>query len=135
MSRIRARSGFRDRGASSVELALLGPMLITLIFVSVQFALWYHAKNIAQAAVEAGARASRAYQATDSDGANAARKVFTDLRGPRVTDGGVQVTSTRTATAVKMSLDTKGFALLPIPLPIHVTAGGPIEQFVPGAGP
>jgi Flp pilus assembly protein TadG len=121
-----------DRGASSLELAILGPAVIAMTFISVQFALWYHAKNVAQAAAEAGARASREYQATDSDGVQQARQVFGQLGGPKVTDGGVSVTPSRTATTVTIKLDGRSIALLPgLNIPIHVTAGGPIEQFVP----
>jgi Flp pilus assembly protein TadG len=121
-----------DRGASSLELAILGPAVILLTFITVQFALWYHAKNIAQSAAEAGARASRAYQATDSDGVQQARKVFDQLGGSKVTDGGVSVTPSRTATTVTIKLDGRSVALLPgLSIPVHVTAGGPIEQFVP----
>lgn len=110
---------------------MLGPVVILLTFIVVQFALWYHAKNVAQAAVEAGARAARGYQATDADGTQAALDAFNSLGGPKVTNGTPQIVPTRNGTNVSMDLRTQSIALLPgITLPINVTAGGPIEQFV-----
>ncbi len=110
---------------------MLGPLVILLTFVGVQFALWYHAKNVAQAAVEAGARASRAYTATSADGRTAAADTFTTLRGADVTTGAPQITSTRNATNVTVELHTQSVSLLPLfTLRVDATAGGPIEQFV-----
>ncbi len=135
MPGLRWRGTHPDLGASSLELAILGPAVIALTFISVQFALWYHAKNVAQSAVEAGARAARAYQATDGDGVKAAQDVFANLGGPNVTAGGVSITPGRDATTVTMRLDATSITLLPgMQLPIHVTAGGAIEQFVPPPG-
>lgn len=129
---LRRRRVRSDRGASSLELAILGPAVLLMTFISIQFALWYHAKNVAQSAVEAGARASRAYQATDSDGVQVARTVFGNLDGGAVTDGGISVTASRTSTTVTLRLDAQSVSLLPgMTFPVHVTAGGPIEQFVP----
>jgi len=131
MSRWRARRVGRDRGASSIELALLGPVVITLTFISIQFALWYHAKNVAQASVEAGARASRAYQATNADGQTAAASTFSTLKGSDVTAGSPTIISRRNAGYVTVELHTTSIALLPgLNFPVDATAGGPIEQFV-----
>jgi Flp pilus assembly protein TadG len=135
VSHFRARPARTDGGSSSLELAILGPAVILLTFISVQFALWYHAKNVAQSAVEAGARESRAFQGTDADGKRIAEERFALLGGPKVTEGGVRVTPGRSATAVTMDLQTRSVALIPgMTLPVHVTAGGPIEKFV-GPGP
>lgn len=110
---------------------MLGPTVIALSLIVVQFALWYHAQNVAQAAVEAGARAARAYQATDADGTKAARDMFDTLGGPNVTDGAVRIDPSRTATNISLDLHTHSVALLPgMNIPVNVTAGGPIEQFV-----
>lgn len=49
-----------DRGSSAVELVLLTPVLIALIFASIQGALLWHAKHLAVAAAQQGARLARA---------------------------------------------------------------------------
>lgn len=52
----RARS---DNGASTLEFALLTPVLLITILLVVQFAFAYHAKHVALAAAQEGARVAR----------------------------------------------------------------------------
>src|SRR5207237_5407132 len=49
----------RDRGASSIELVLLAPLVILSILLVGQFAMWYQARHVAIAAAQAGARVAR----------------------------------------------------------------------------
>lgn len=109
-------------------------MLLTLLIV--QAALWFHARQVAQAAVEQGARASRVYQGTDGAGVQATHDHFNRLDGPRVTEGPLTVSAGRGATSVSMTLETKAVRITPfLPAwPVTVTAGGPIEQFRPPPG-
>jgi TadE-like protein len=48
-----------ERGASSIELVLLAPLVILAILLIGQFALWYQARHVAIAAAQAGARVAR----------------------------------------------------------------------------
>ncbi|MEU8269880.1 TadE family protein, partial [Sphaerisporangium sp. NPDC049002] len=50
----------RDRGATVVELALLMPVLLIVILLVVQSALWFHGRQVADAAAREGARVARA---------------------------------------------------------------------------
>jgi len=54
------RGAARDSGASSMEWAILTPVLISLIMVVVQFAMVYDARHVALAAAQSGARTGRA---------------------------------------------------------------------------
>lgn len=49
-----------DRGATSVELVLYAPVLMLVIFLSVQFALTWHGNEIAGAVAREAARVARA---------------------------------------------------------------------------
>lgn len=128
-----------DRGSATLELALLGPALLLLTLLIVQTAMWFHARQVAQAAAEQGARAARAYQGTEADGRQATNASFTRLKGSRVTEGSVTVVSRRdnAAGTVTVTLQTKAVRVTPF-LPawrVNVVAGGPIEQFQPAGGP
>jgi hypothetical protein len=48
-----------DRGASSIELVLLTPLVILSILLIGQFTMWYQARHIAIAAAQDGARYAR----------------------------------------------------------------------------
>ena len=125
---VRAR---RDRGASSVELAIVAPLVIILTMLFVQTAIWFHARQVAQTAVDQGARASRAFGGSDAEGVQTAERFFDLAGGPRVTEGTVQITAGRTAETVSMRLKTNCVSVIPgARLPVEAVAGGPIERFV-----
>src|SRR3569833_4288637 len=54
-----------DRGANTLELALLTPILLLVILFVVQFALVFHARHVALAAAQAGARVAREQRTGD----------------------------------------------------------------------
>src|SRR6266498_301586 len=45
-----------DHGSSAIELAILAPMLLAMIWLTIQFALWYQGRQVALAAAQLGAR-------------------------------------------------------------------------------
>ena len=51
----------RDRGSTSLEFALLSLVFLFLVFLVVQAALYFHARNVIKAEAEGVARAVRAY--------------------------------------------------------------------------
>jgi Flp pilus assembly protein TadG len=57
-----------EAGIATVEAVLVFPVLLLVIMVVFQFALWYHASGLATAAAQDGARAARAEGATARDG-------------------------------------------------------------------
>src|SRR2546429_3545965 len=55
----RRRGVARDQGSSAVELAILAPTVLLIIWLSVQFAFWYQGRQVALAAAQAGDRLAR----------------------------------------------------------------------------
>lgn len=136
LSRFRLRRLKSDRGTSAVELAFLAPALLMATLLIVQTAIWFHARQVAQAAVEKGARDTRAYQGTKAKGEAATLAAFDTLKGPRVTQGAPRVNATVGATNAEVTLTTTSKEVIPFwSWPISVKAGGPIEKFQPPAGP
>lgn len=101
----------------SLELAILAPALMLLTLAGVQFALWMHARHIALAAAQAGARASAAYASAPTAGQTAARQYADNLGRRLLTD--LDITERRTATATH--IEVRGHAVRIIPLiPLQV---------------
>lgn len=136
-ARFRPRRPLSERGTSSVELALLGPAILLLTLLIVQTAVYFHARQVAQAAVEQGARATRAYQGTEAEGRQVTNIYFSRLGGPRVTQGSPSVGANIGATDARVTLSTRSVEVIPFfgDWPINVTAAGPIEKFQPPGGP
>ncbi|HEY6744564.1 MAG TPA: TadE/TadG family type IV pilus assembly protein [Mycobacteriales bacterium] len=57
----RRSAGPADRGSGSLEFAVLSLAFLLLVFMVVQSALYYHARNVVKAEAEGVARAVRAY--------------------------------------------------------------------------
>ena len=54
-----------DRGEVALQVVLLTPLVLLLVLVSVQAALWYHAAQLADSAAADGAAAAARYAAGD----------------------------------------------------------------------
>ena len=85
----RARSSSRrrrrgERGSVSIELVVLLPALFAVMFLGMQAALYYHAKTVAIAAAQQGARAAGAEQGRESDGVGAANDFLAEAGGDDV---------------------------------------------------
>lgn len=66
-----------DRGSSSVELALVAPLLMLLVLGVLQFGLWYHAQHVVIAAAQDAARATAIENADPATGRQRARDLLT----------------------------------------------------------
>jgi Flp pilus assembly protein TadG len=126
----------QDRGSSAIELALLAPMLLALIWLTVQYALYYQGRQVALAAAQIGARVARQDARTvpgwqtkaEQDAEAYYRGLGTKVLGGNISavaslsgPGQVQVTVTGQAASIMFGLN----------LTIHETSGGPIECFRP----
>ncbi len=134
------RSPDAERGASAIELAMLTPVLIVMIFITIQFALLFHARHVALAAAQAGARIARATAATDPRWQEPARrKSFDYIRaiGPSLLERPSAVPLVRADAAgnpVEVGMEVRGGAVRLVPfLTLQVTehSEGPVERFVP----
>src|SRR3954452_960240 len=71
MRTFRLRRG--DDGTRAVELVLLTPLLMFVVFLVVQAALYMHARHVVLAAAQQGARLARAQAASDQAAVEQAR--------------------------------------------------------------
>src|SRR3546814_17813268 len=73
------RSSDLQRGSVSVELVILLPALFAVLFLGMQAALYYHARTVAIAAAQEGARAAGAETGSESRGVDAANAFIDDI--------------------------------------------------------
>jgi Flp pilus assembly protein TadG len=59
-----SRRANRDRGALSLELLIVFPVILTVILLTVHVALWWHARNVALSAAQQGVEVARARGST-----------------------------------------------------------------------
>ena len=119
-----------DRGSSAVELVLLTPVLMVAVFLIVQFALWYHARGIALAAAQEGARAARAERGSAAAGQARAHAYLAALGGDLVTDAAVTVT--RGPDTVVARVTGRVVNIVPgLTMTIAESSVGPVERFRP----
>jgi hypothetical protein len=122
-SRIRS-----ERGLTSTELAVVMPVLIALVLIPFQVALWWHARQVADAAVNEAVDAAQVADATEVDGVRAAEwflEAAGNLQDP-------QVTVRRTAETVTAEVTAKAPRLLPgFDWEVTAVASGSIERFIP----
>ena len=125
----------RDRGASSIELVLLAPLVILSILLVGQFAMWYQARHVAIAAAQAGARVARdTAQGLPWEGpaTTAAQGYARQLGGSLLQGSSARAVSTGNVRGVEVV----GTAPSIIPIPgltvrIDETSEGPTECFRP----
>lgn len=130
------RAAACERGSSAIELAILAPVLLIVVWLTIQFALYTQGRQVALAAAQIGARVARQDANTVPGWQAIAQRSAQDYYqglGTRVLGGGVSVTATVTGPSRVQVTVTGQVAsiLLGLPLQIHETAGGPIECFRP----
>jgi Flp pilus assembly protein TadG len=70
-----------DRGEVSLQVVLLTPLVLLLVLVSVQAALWYHATQLADSAAADGASAAARFAAGTGAGEAAITQFVADAGG------------------------------------------------------
>lgn len=117
-----------QNGLTSTELAVVMPVIIALVLVPFQVALWWHARQVAEAAAREGLDAAQVVTATEADGVRAA-EWFLDAAG-NITEPEVSVT--RTADTVIVSVTGRAPRILPgFDWQVAARASGPVERFIP----
>lgn len=127
--RTRARHGGRgEHGAATVELTIIFPIVLLLIFGIVQAAVWYHGRTLAMLAAQDALRATQALNGTAAEG----RKLAVEALAGNGATGFLTdpaVTATRTSTTATITIIARSVALLPgTGLPITQHAAGPVER-------
>jgi Flp pilus assembly protein TadG len=131
MTRPHARN--REVGSSAIELVLLTPVLIALVFAVVQAALLWHAHHVAVAAAQQGARLARAAEGADPAMVRAATVDYLHSLGADLL-GAPTVTVTRAGGWATVTVTGRAVSLLPgATLRISAVSRGPIEAFRPAS--
>ncbi len=124
-----------DRGANTLELALLTPVLLLVILLVVQFALVFHARHVALAAAQAAARVAREQRSGDWRSAATAEGVgYVNKIGPKLL---TRVQAVPDGGANERGVTVAGDAIPVVPFfRFHVTehSGGPVECYRPDVG-
>lgn len=147
MSR-RPRQDRRDRGSTSLEFALLSLVFLFLVFLVVQAALYFHARNVIKAEAEGVARSVRAYPTTnqledrvptqaqvEATARTAAREQWARLDDSGDTTSEPVVTRATVNGFEQVQITIQADPILILPglfsdqLTITATAGGPFEVF------
>ncbi len=105
--------GQGERGSSSVEWAVLFPVIVMLLFAGPQLALWYFAREAADAAAQAGARAASVLAAADGVGQQAAEDYLAQLGTGAITSYSVDEARTATSVSVRVTADVPNVIPLP----------------------
>ncbi|MGH3387589.1 MAG: TadE/TadG family type IV pilus assembly protein [Actinomadura sp.] len=125
----------RDSGATSLELALLTPVLLLVMLLVVQFAMVYHARHVALAAAQDGARVARSEERPDWRARSdlRARSRVQQFGSRLLGDVDVAVGGDQNQRWVEVS----GWAVEVVPgfrYRVEQRSGGPIECFRPDVG-
>ena len=121
-------TGRDERGSVSIELLILLPALFAVMFLGMQAALAYHARAVAIAAAQEGARAVGAEHGREADGTSAANAFIKEAGGADVLTA---TSATANRTAATATVTVTGFSLSVIPgwkVRITQSAMVPVER-------
>ncbi|SBT50463.1 TadE/TadG family type IV pilus assembly protein [Micromonospora auratinigra] len=133
--RHRLAQGGTERGANPVELAVLMPVILVLLFGSIQLAALFVARSTALNAAQSGVNAARVLDAPAGAGEARARRflrnagdwlVGWDQRGP---------SCARNAAGTEVTCTVTGRSLSVVPgvsFPVRQTAHGTVERWTTG---
>ncbi|WP_442791913.1 TadE/TadG family type IV pilus assembly protein [Micromonospora sp. NBC_01740] len=123
-------AGGVDRGANPVELAVVMPVILLLLFASIQAAAWFVARSTALNAAQSAVNAQRLHQAPP--GAGEARAVrFLKASGGWLVGWKDPAPSCET-TATEVTCTVRGRSLSVVPgvtFPVHQSAHGTVERW------
>ncbi|MGC0334954.1 Flp pilus assembly protein TadG [Streptomyces sp. SAI-170] len=131
--RWQGRRWSEDRGDTSIQMAIVFPLVLLATLAVVQASLWYYARQIALTAAREGATAARTYQSGPADGAAQARAVLARTAGDSL--NGYSVSAYSNGQRVRVEVSGTALSMIPgVPgLGITQSASGPVERWtVPG---
>ncbi|MDQ2850281.1 MAG: pilus assembly protein [Actinomycetota bacterium] len=104
------------------------PALFAVMFLGLQGALWFHARSVAIAAAQEGARQAGAQNSTTDAGINQATSFVADAGGNDVLSG---ATATAVRSATQATVTVSGSAMSVIPgwtITVRQSATVPVER-------
>ena len=116
-----------DRGLTATQLAVLMPALIFWIMLTVQYGLWFHARQVAGAAAAEAVDAAQVPDGTADGGERAARSFLAQSGNL----DGIRIAVNRTTETVSVEITGQAPQLVPgISWSVTATAESPIERFI-----
>lgn len=116
-----------DRGSTPLQTAILAPVMLLLLGLIIQGGMWFHARDVAIAAAEEGARAAAIQDSTSGAGETAAA-AFAGRVGAGVLKE-VITTGTRSGTTATMVVTGRSLSLVPgLTITISQSATVPVER-------
>jgi Flp pilus assembly protein TadG len=127
-----ARAAPADRGSASIELVILFPALLLIVTALIQYALWFHARSVAEAAAREGVSAATAYGAAPGGGAQTAL-AFVAAHGADTLHSPAAAVTTPSTGEVRVVVSGRSLSLIPgvDGLAVQQCASAPVERFVP----
>jgi Flp pilus assembly protein TadG len=117
-----------QRGAGTVELVVATPVLLLLILLIAQFALYMHATHIAQAAASEALSATRVSGGSAAAGNAVGQRVLAQLGGGPLQDSSVN--AQRDGVRASVTVTGTVASVLPfLTLSTHAEAVGAVEKF------
>jgi Flp pilus assembly protein TadG len=130
-ARLRPRNHHTDRGSSTVEFAVLVPLILMLILSGPQFGMWYVGRQAAQEAARIGARDGSVEGAAPTVAHDAALEYAQRVGGSTLNDLQVD-TSGSNATEVQVVVTATIPLVMPLlgqQLTVRAQASRPRERF------
>lgn len=126
----------RDSGSATLEIAILAPLLLLLVFTIVQVSLWSFARSLAHAAAEEGASAGATYGAVSGSAVARGQHFLLETGGDSLTSVTISLRGSTVAT-VRVQVQGRALSVLPgIPgLIIEEVAEAPVERFTTATAP
>lgn len=126
----------RDSGSASLEIAILAPALLLMVFIVVQVSLWSFARSLAHAAAEEGASAGAAHGAPAGAAVKRAQHFLLETGGDSLTSVSIG-TGGSTATTVRVEVHGRALSVLPgiRGLTVDEDAQAPVERFTSETAP
>lgn len=119
-----------QRGMTAIQVAILFPAILFWLMLTVQYGLWWHAKQVANAAAAEAVDAAQVSSGTARDGEDAAASYLAQSGNL----DGITVRVTRDPTVVTAEIHGDAPQLVPgFAWSVVARSAAPVERFVPEA--
>jgi Flp pilus assembly protein TadG len=123
------RGGAGERGSSTVEFVIGAAVMVLLLMVVVQFALYFHMRAVVTTAARHGVDQARVVDGTTGDAIGATDQ-FLDQAGGGLEHRGVS--ASRSTTRATVTVHGEVVSVVPgLHLPVDVTVEAPAERLLP----
>ncbi|KAB1909056.1 pilus assembly protein [Micromonospora sp. AMSO1212t] len=130
---LRARLAEGERGANPVELAVVMPVILVMLFGSIQVAVWFVARSTALNAAQTAVNAQRTIDAGPDAGRQRAISFLQQAGDWLVGWEQTGPTCVETATGVTCTVQGRSLSVIPgVSFEVTQTAHGPAERWTTG---